>query len=109
MEILDVVRKLVGPIQPVGDSNEDLERLASLKTLTKLVGELLKDIETAAENANSEEASVKLIGDRALKFLEDIGDEYYGNYAICSKPRACPTPSEEPHGTIIVDLEWPEY
>lgn len=53
MELIDVVRKLIGPVNPIGESNTDEERFENLKTLTELVDFLVGDIDqvlTAYEN-----------------------------------------------------------
>ena len=93
------MRKLVGPIIPIGDSNEDLKRLANLKVLTELVEGLLKDIETVAENANSEEASVKLAGNRARSFsgTSATGTMEAGPYAHTTKSFV---------NSLMVRLSW---
>lgn len=44
MELVDVVRKLVGPINPIGESHTDAERLENLKAMTKLLEDLLGDV-----------------------------------------------------------------
>ena len=35
MELIDVVRKLVGPISPIGESHADEKRFENLKNLNK--------------------------------------------------------------------------
>ena len=41
MEVYDVVKKLIGPIEPVGESHTDEKRFENLKALTELVDSLL--------------------------------------------------------------------
>jgi len=73
MELSDVVRKLIGKIDPIGDSNVDSERLNNLMELTKLVDVLLSDIDRVASFKNKVEWSMKQCGEHADKFLNDIG------------------------------------
>lgn len=72
MELLEIVMKLTGPVQPAGESNEDEKRLRNIKVLTNLVDRLLSIIHDAADCADSHEASVKVIGEHARKFLKDV-------------------------------------
>lgn len=73
MELIDVVRKLVGPIDPVGATHVDGERFDNLKTMTDLVDRLLGDIDRVAAYKNSHEFSVKRAGEHASKFYDLIG------------------------------------
>lgn len=73
MEILDVVRKLVGEIEPVGDSREDEKRFESLKVMTKLVDDLLTDIDRVSCDKDRYEASRNKAGKYASDFLDRIG------------------------------------
>lgn len=72
MELDEVVLKLVGPVEAVGETTEDKQRLENLKVLTELVGRLLYRISEASIAANRAEASMKAIGLYALKFLRDV-------------------------------------
>jgi len=64
----NIVKKLIGPIDPLGDSNRDKDRLNNLKATIELVDLLLNDIEEVANYSNSYEASVKEIGKLASDF-----------------------------------------
>jgi len=72
MTLIEIVMKLVGPVQPYGDSYADMQRLSNLKKLTELTDYLLGEISKAAESANRQEASMKAIGKHAEQFLNDI-------------------------------------
>ena len=72
MQLYDVVTKLVGPIQPVGDSGADKARLENLEKMTELVDRLLFDISAVAPNAYREEASMKAIGTHARDFMDSV-------------------------------------
>ena len=72
MELKEIVMKLVGPVQPVGDSNADRDRLANMETLTDLLDKLLFEVNTASHSADRPEASMKAIGEHARNFLDDV-------------------------------------
>jgi len=69
MELYDVVMKLNGPVDAVGDQGADQKRLANLKELTGLVERLLLTIHDASSTADRQEASMKAIGMYAKTFL----------------------------------------
>jgi len=70
MELIDVVRKLTGPINPVGESNCDDARYENLKTLCDLVNFLVTDIDSVAYRyKDSPESSVNRAGKYADTFL----------------------------------------
>ncbi len=69
MEIYDVVKKLVGPISPVGGTNTDDERFENLKVMTELVDKLITDISNVSAYEYSHEYSSKRAGEFARDFL----------------------------------------
>lgn len=73
----DIVKKLIGRINPVGETNTDNERFENLQAMTDLVESLLLDIHAVAvNNIGSHEFSVKRAADFAQKFLANrIGVE----------------------------------
>lgn len=76
MEIYDIVKKLVGPIHPVGETYEDEDRLENLEVMTELVGEILFDISVISDNNKDRvEHSMKEAGKFAYEFLETIKKE----------------------------------
>ena len=75
MGIYDVVIKLIGPINPVGESRNDDERFENLKNMTSLVDSLLMDIKRIAEKRDSQKYSVKRAGAFAHNFLAEISLE----------------------------------
>lgn len=72
MKVVDVVRKLIGPIEPVGESNEDDRRLNNLNELVTLVDMLIGDISMVARSKDRQEHSMKRAGRFAHSFLKDI-------------------------------------
>ena len=69
MNIAEIVMKLTGPIEPVGESIDDAQRLENLDTLTKAVDALIREIGYAAMNNTRHEASMRRIGNRATTWL----------------------------------------
>lgn len=76
MELKDIVMKLVGPVDAVGDHGIDMARLDNLHNLKTLVSSLLNEIEKAAETKDQYQDSMRRIGKSADKFLNDLGACY---------------------------------
>jgi hypothetical protein len=76
MNICDVVDKLVGPVEPVGCSQSDSERMENLETLINLSDHILIRINDCSKSKGSYESSVKQIGLKAEKHLSDLIDNY---------------------------------
>ena len=73
MEIYDVVKKLVGEIDPIGESQTDAKRYENLVVMTKLVDQLLTDLdEIAVWNKDRVEHSRRKAGEFAYKFFTQI-------------------------------------
>jgi hypothetical protein len=72
MDIYDVVKKIVGPINPVGKTEADDVRLESLELTIGLIDALLIDIRYVASYKDCEEFSRSRAGKRAENFLKDI-------------------------------------
>lgn len=74
MDIYDVVMKLIGPVEPIGETRTDEKRLENLKQLTSLTTRLvllIDDVEMCGKN--SPMASIKAASDHAEKFMDDLG------------------------------------
>lgn len=70
MDYTKIITKLIGPIDPVGETNADDERFENLKEQCKLVQELIMRIQYVANsNKNRSERSMKRAGDYADLFL----------------------------------------
>ena len=74
MEIEDVLRKLIGPIEPTGESNADRDRLDNLRILTEVVDRLLFDIAALERFKGRSEAGMKRIGAHASYFMQSVKD-----------------------------------
>ncbi|HAR37543.1 MAG TPA: hypothetical protein DCS09_02590 [Porphyromonadaceae bacterium] len=78
MDVYDVVVKLVGPIEPVGETNADNSRFSNIEEMTELVDRLVKDIADVARfNKDRGEYSMKRAGQHAHHFLLSLGMEDY--------------------------------
>lgn len=73
--IIKIVEKLVGEINPVGETNEDEVRFENLKVMCDLANNLISKIDDVAyKNKDSYEFSIKRSAEYAEKFLtEQIG------------------------------------
>jgi hypothetical protein len=64
------VNKLIGPIEPVGETATDDKRYENLKAQCELVEQLILDIQYVAKNNKSRtEYSMKRAGEYADRFL----------------------------------------
>jgi hypothetical protein len=74
MELYDIVMKLTGPVDPIGDSRVDAERQNNLKVLLDLVDKLLTKIdEVATDNKDRMEWSMKQAGQLCSKWQDNEG------------------------------------
>jgi len=69
IDVYAVVKKLLGPIDPVGAEHIDVTRLENLKQLTNLVDKLVRDIDGVACMKDRVEYSIKAAGEHASDFL----------------------------------------
>ena len=66
----EIVMKLIGSIQPTGESNTDAQRFENLKELCSLINNLVTEIDDMAyRNKDAYEASVKKASEYAQNFL----------------------------------------
>ena len=65
----DVVKKLIGEIRPVGETDCDEKRFENLKETVNLVELLLRDIFEVASLSEQYEYSIKKAGKYAKKYL----------------------------------------
>lgn len=74
MTYYEIVKKLIGPIDPVGETNEDDKRFKNLEALCELVDELVSDIAYVEDiNSESHRCSENRAGLFASKFLDRLG------------------------------------
>jgi hypothetical protein len=72
MTIHEAVKKLVGEIDPVGETNEDDRRFENLTTLCTLIDDLKEDVECVARQKHNYQFSVQRAGREASSFLEKL-------------------------------------
>ena len=77
MEIYGVVKKLIGPIEPVGSSQVDEKRYENLEAHIDLLYALLTDLQDVSKEADRVEHSMKKAGAKAARFFETLPDEFY--------------------------------
>ena len=70
MDLHEIVKKLVGKINPIGETTTDNERFENLRVLCDLVENLIIDIDNVNyQNKQSHEYSVKRAAEYADNFL----------------------------------------
>lgn len=73
--VYEVVKKLVGPIGPVGATHVDGERFDNLQVMTELADKIITAIDDVACVKNAPEHSVNKAGTFASDFLDRLGIE----------------------------------
>jgi len=69
-----IVKKLIGPINPVGETHTDGDRLENLRQMCDLCEKMIVAInEVAYKNSDRVEHSMKEAGKHAQFFLNEIG------------------------------------
>jgi hypothetical protein len=77
--LTDFVQKMVGSIEPVGESHTDTKRLENLKVMVSLVEDLTREIyEVHQYNKDCYEHSKSQAAKYALAFFEEL-QECYGD------------------------------
>lgn len=72
MELYEIVKKLIGSIEPYGDSNIDEQRLSNINNHIILTQALIRDLIDVAEFKDRPEYSIKKLGTVAYDGLEEI-------------------------------------
>lgn len=67
----EVIKKIIGPITPMGKSELDSTRLENLKEMCFVVSELIGEIRYVSRSKDNYESSVKAIGEYADKYLRN--------------------------------------
>ena len=71
--VLEVIRTLIGNIEPIGETREDDKRFENLKNLTFVIERLLYDVDGIIPNKRRIESSMKRAGEYADKFFDSQG------------------------------------
>jgi len=70
MTHVEIIQKLVGEINPIGETNTDNERFENLKTMCDLIESLISEIDAMAyKNNNAYEYSRKRASDYVKTFM----------------------------------------
>lgn len=72
LTVQQIVQRLIGPISPVGETNEDTRRFANLVSMINLVDRLTFDIGQVCNEPGTNMASIKQAANRARQFLRDL-------------------------------------
>lgn len=72
MNVHEVVNKLIGPINPVGETYTDNDRFINLNNMIELVNCLLYDIHQVAQIRDNGEYSIQMASKRAKAFLKEL-------------------------------------
>jgi len=74
IDVYEVVKKLTGEIEPIGETQTDDERFENLKAMAWLIEKLLTDINDVAYRCkNNHQYSMKRASEFASKFITDLG------------------------------------
>lgn len=80
MNYYQIVKKLIGEIDPIGESHADEVRRKNLDNWIDLSEIMIVDLIEISRNQNRKEASMKVIGNDAMGCIVDIKnriDEYF--------------------------------
>lgn len=72
--IIEVVDKLIGRIDTVGESNFDAKTFENLKTATDLVHHFICKIDEVSGDSHRYEASMKRSGEYAENFMQQLAE-----------------------------------
>jgi hypothetical protein len=72
MDIYGIVKKLIGEIEPIGDSSVDEKRYDNLLEYCLLIERLLQDIKDVTYYKDKVEYSMSKSGKRANDFIDEI-------------------------------------
>lgn len=76
LTVHEVVKKLIGPINPAGATHIDDKRFENLEAMIDLTEALLDDLHRVSRHSERQEASMAKAGKKAKAFLENIVEEY---------------------------------
>ena len=68
--VYDVTQRLLGEIEPQGESNIDIVRLENLNQTIEVTEQLINDIFLVARHKDRPENSMKVAGQKADKFID---------------------------------------
>lgn len=98
LTIKTVIKRLIGHIKPVGESNRDAKALENLKEFSGATDFMVEQLIDVAGNSDSYEASVKACGEAAKDTLKHITERLTDGKVVL-------TP-EEFKAVIIEAVDW---
>lgn len=72
MEIKEILERLLGKIEPVGETNEDNKRFENLDRYREVLNFIIDRLLICANYKNDNRYSVNRIGEEAFEILKDI-------------------------------------
>ena len=76
LEYFTIIEKLIGPIEPVGDSDVDRIRLKNLEQYTNLIDKMLVEVDSIASSyKDHHQSSLSVAGEHCSKFMDSLGIE----------------------------------
>lgn len=76
MEYTEIIKKIIGNVRPVGETNTDNERFENLKSMCVVAENLLDEIQKVADEKSSCLKSAKKAGEFANDFLKGVSENY---------------------------------
>lgn len=73
--IKEIVDKLIGSIQPAGESHLDTQRLENLKVMCGLIEELVLEVNYVSRDKDRYEYSMAIMGKYADNFLRTLSED----------------------------------
>lgn len=73
-QLSDTIMRLIGEIEPVGDTNIDTIRLMNIHRLQKLIESLIFEVNYVCAYSDNKEFSMKTIGEDAVAWLRKERD-----------------------------------
>ncbi len=72
----DIIKKLLGPIDPQKETNTDNERYENLEATIEIVDLLMRDIIATSQSKYRHEASMQKIGEKAYNYIAELHEEF---------------------------------
>lgn len=72
IDVCEVTKKLIGAVEPIGETTTDGKRLENLRIMIVVMENLLIDLHGVSEYRNCHEYSMKKAGDLANVFLQNL-------------------------------------
>ena len=76
MILYEIMNTLIGPIEPMGETNADARRIENLEVMIEVVAMLLDDIHELTRFNGRPEASIKKISNRATEFMAELKERH---------------------------------